>query len=78
MPEKVSNDNVFMTYSIDAEGKVTGKTRRQSTDYNAMITRGNINNQKEEEYLENLKTQIIKSKSVNILKQMKKMFCSQS
>ncbi|QGK76698.1 DUF3857 domain-containing protein [Flavobacterium sp. SLB02] len=54
MPKKSSNDVVFMSYSIDPEGKVTGKTRRQCTDYNAMITRKNINGFKEEEYLEKL------------------------
>ncbi len=54
MPSKTSSDNVFLTYSIEADGKVTGKTRRQSADYNAMITRNNISNLKEEEYLEKL------------------------
>lgn len=54
MPKKVSGDNVFMNYSIDPEGKVTGKTRRQYTDYNAMVVRDNISSQKEEEYLEKL------------------------
>lgn len=54
MPKKSSNDVVFMNYSIDAEGKITGKTRRQCTDYNAMITRDNISGLKEEEYLEKL------------------------
>ena len=54
MPKKTSNDTVFITYSIDPEGKITGKTRRQWTDYNAMITRGSISNLKEEEYLEKL------------------------
>jgi transglutaminase-like putative cysteine protease len=54
MPKKSSNDVVFMNYSIDAEGKVTGKTRRQCTDYNAMITRDNVSSLKEEEYLEKL------------------------
>lgn len=54
MPEKTSNDYVFLNYSIDPEGKVEGKARRQSTDYNAMITRDNIFNVKEEEYLEKL------------------------
>jgi len=54
MPEKTSGDNVFLTYSIDAEGKVTGKTRRQCLDYNAMVTRSNINSLKEEEYLDKL------------------------
>lgn len=54
MPSKPSNDNVFMNYAIDAEGKVTGKARRQCTDYNAMITRQNMNSLKEEEYLDKL------------------------
>ena len=46
-----------MNYTVDAEGKVTGKTRRQCTDYNAMITRDNIDGVKEEEYLEKLENQ---------------------
>lgn len=54
MPKKLSNDIVFINYSIDSEGKVTGKTRRQCSDYNAMITRKNVSSLKEEEYLEKL------------------------
>jgi hypothetical protein len=54
MPKKLSNDIVFMSYNIDSEGKVTGKTRRQCSDYNAMITRKNVSSLKEEEYLEKL------------------------
>jgi hypothetical protein len=57
MPKKSSNDVVFLTYEIDAEGKVTGKTRRQCTDYNALITRHNIDNVKQEAYLENLENE---------------------
>ncbi|HEX8015732.1 MAG TPA: DUF3857 domain-containing protein [Flavobacterium sp.] len=57
MPKKASNDIVFLTYSIDPEGKVTGQTRRQCTDYNAMITRENIFSIKEDEYLEKLENQ---------------------
>ncbi|WP_394776886.1 transglutaminase domain-containing protein [Flavobacterium sp.] len=57
MPKKASNDIVFLSYSIDAEGNVKGKTRRQSTDYNALITRENISDLKEEEYLEKLENQ---------------------
>jgi len=57
MPSKPSGDNVFITYSIDSEGKITGKARRQCTDYNAMITRDNISGLKEEEYLEKLENQ---------------------
>lgn len=63
MPEKTSVDNVFMNYSIDSAGKVTGKTRRQYMDYNAMITRGNIEGLKEEEYLEKLEN---KNKKIEI------------
>jgi hypothetical protein len=57
MPKKSSNDMVFMNYSIDAEGKVTGKTRRQCTDYNALITRDNMDGVVEEEYLEKLENE---------------------
>ncbi|PBI92321.1 hypothetical protein BSF41_08030 [Flavobacterium sp. ACN2] len=63
MPEKTSVDNVFLNYSIDSAGKVTGKTRRQYMDYNAMITRGNIEGLKEEEYLEKLEN---KNKKIEI------------
>ena len=54
MPKKASNDIVFMTYEVDPDGKVKGKTRRQCTDYVAMLTRGRIDGVKEEEYLEKL------------------------
>jgi hypothetical protein len=54
MPKKASNDIVFMNYDIDAEGNVKGKTRRQCTDYNAMLTRANFEKLKEDEYLEKL------------------------
>lgn len=57
MPKKASSDIVFMNYNIDPEGKVTGKTRRQCTDYNAVIVRDNIFSTKEEEYLEKLENQ---------------------
>lgn len=57
MPKKLSNDIVFMSYNIDSEGKVTGKTRRQCSDYNAMITRKNISSLKEDEYLEKLENE---------------------
>ncbi|MTH16900.1 DUF3857 domain-containing protein [Flavobacterium sp. LC2016-01] len=53
-PKKASNDIVFMTYSIDADGKVSGKTRRQYTDHMAMITREKIDGVKQEDYLEKL------------------------
>ena len=57
MPKKSSNDIIFMNYSIDADGKVTGKTRRQCTDYNALVTRDNIDGVKEEAYLERLENE---------------------
>jgi hypothetical protein len=54
MPKKASNDNVIMMYAIDATGKITGKLRRQRTDHNAMKFRSEIENTKEEDYLEKL------------------------
>ncbi|OXA82450.1 protein of unknown function [Flavobacterium aquidurense] len=57
MPKKPSLDTVFMNYTIDADGKVTGKTRRQCTDYNALVTRDNIDGVKEETYLEKLENE---------------------
>jgi hypothetical protein len=57
MPKKTSNDIVFLTYSINPEGKITGQTRRQCTDYSAMITRENIFSLKEDEYLEKLENE---------------------
>ncbi|KAF2335752.1 DUF3857 domain-containing protein [Flavobacterium daemonense] len=53
-PKKASNDIVFLSYSIDADGKVSGKTRRQYTDHMAMITRERIDGVKQEDYLEKL------------------------
>ncbi|HJS00666.1 MAG TPA: DUF3857 domain-containing protein [Flavobacterium sp.] len=60
MPKKNSNDTVLMTYSINADGKVTGKTKRLCADYNGMITRNNISKLKEDEYLEKLENQYAK------------------
>jgi hypothetical protein len=57
MPKKASNDYVMMSYVIDATGKVTGKLRRQRTDHNAMSFRSEIENTKEEEYLEKLENE---------------------
>ncbi|MBE8727168.1 DUF3857 domain-containing protein [Flavobacterium hungaricum] len=54
IPKKNSNDIVFMSYDIAPEGKITGKIRRQCTDYNAFKTRNTVDGVKEEEYLEKL------------------------
>jgi hypothetical protein len=54
IPKKNSNDIVFMSYDIAPEGKITGKIRRQCTDYNAFQTRNSLEGVKEEEYLEKL------------------------
>ncbi|TDO94256.1 DUF3857 domain-containing protein [Flavobacterium sp. 245] len=62
-PRKVSNDIVFLSYSIDPDGKVSGKTRRQYTDHMAMITRERIDGVKQEDYLEKLEN---KSKKIEI------------
>ena len=52
-----SNDVVFLNYTIESDGKVSGKARRQCFDHNAMITRNNIDGLKEEEYLERLENE---------------------
>ena len=57
MPKNASNDFVTMMYSIDATGKITGKLRRQRSDHNAMSFRSEIENTKEEEYLEKLENE---------------------
>lgn len=54
IPRKNSNDIVFMSYDVEPEGKITGKVRRQCTDYNAFETRRKLDGVKEEEYLEKL------------------------
>jgi transglutaminase-like putative cysteine protease len=57
MPKMASVDNVMMMYAIDATGKITGKLRRQRTDHNAMFFRSEVENTKEEEYLEKLENE---------------------
>lgn len=53
-PKFVSNNTVMMNYTIDSNGQVSGKLRRQKTDHNAMLFRQNIYNLKEDAYLEKL------------------------
>jgi hypothetical protein len=57
MPKTASNNYVTMNYSIDPAGKITGKLRRQRTGHNAMSFRSEIENTKEEEYLEKLENE---------------------
>ncbi|MDN3674948.1 DUF3857 domain-containing protein [Flavobacterium branchiarum] len=57
MPNKQSFGNIVVNYSVTPEGGVVGKTRRQYTDYNAMIFRNNVDNVKEDSYLEKLENE---------------------
>ncbi|MCV9929251.1 DUF3857 and transglutaminase domain-containing protein [Flavobacterium sp. LS1R49] len=57
MPKKQSFDNITMSYRVNPEGVVTGKARRQCTDYNAMLYRNNVENVKEDTYLEKLENE---------------------
>jgi len=57
MPKIASGNYVTMNYSIDSNGKITGKLRRQRTAHNAMSFRSEIENTKEEEYLEKLENE---------------------
>jgi hypothetical protein len=52
-PQAPSNDIVVMNYEI-INGQVSEKLKRQRTDYNAIIFRGNSNDIKEDAYLEKL------------------------
>lgn len=57
MSKKLSNDIVTMNYSVDPNGTVSGKLRRQLTDHNALEYRQNVENVKEETYLEKLENE---------------------
>ncbi|MBW4362569.1 DUF3857 domain-containing protein [Flavobacterium taihuense] len=57
MPKKASNNIVTMNYTIDPTGKITGKLRRQRTDHKAMRFRSDIENIKEEDFLEKLENE---------------------
>lgn len=57
MPKTASNNLVMMQYVIEANGKITGKLRKQKTNHNAISFRSEIENIKEEEYLEKLENE---------------------
>lgn len=52
MPKKTSNEIVTMNYTFDGTGKISGKLRCHRTDHKAMDFRSEIQDIKEEEYLE--------------------------
>lgn len=54
MPKKLSNDVITLNYSVNAAGLVTGKVRRQMTDFNALLFRQRVEDVVEETYLEKL------------------------
>ena len=54
MPKAVSKESVAMNYTISASGMISGKIRKQYSEYNAQIFRNNYVGVKEEQYLENL------------------------
>jgi hypothetical protein len=54
IPKITSNSTLMMSYAIDQNGVVSGKVRRQKTDYEALIFRSINENIKEENYLEKL------------------------
>jgi hypothetical protein len=57
MPKSTSNTTVMMNYTIDDKGGVSGKIRRQKTDYEALVFRTDNDNVKEENYLEKLENE---------------------
>lgn len=52
MPATISNKNVSMSYDIDENGSISGKIRRQFSEYNALNFRNDLNEDKEDVYLE--------------------------
>ncbi|MCX8482426.1 MAG: transglutaminase, partial [Crocinitomicaceae bacterium] len=54
IPNELSNDVIILSYSVNTAGLISGKVRRQMTDYNALKYRKNVVDEKEETYLEKL------------------------
>ena len=54
MPKTASVVSVSMNYSVDANGEVSGKLRRQSAGHKAMLFRQDVKDMKEDAYLEKL------------------------
>jgi hypothetical protein len=57
MPKVNSNSTVVMNYTIDERGTISGKLRKQQTDYNAMTFRKKVDNVTEDSYLEKLENE---------------------
>lgn len=60
MPSVASRENVTLNYKIDATGQITGRIRKQYTDYNAEIFRQSFSGLKEDGYLESLENKMNK------------------
>jgi hypothetical protein len=57
MPKVNSSTTVMMNYTIDKKGAISGKLRKQQTDYNAMTFRKKVDNVTEDSYLEKLESE---------------------
>jgi hypothetical protein len=57
MPKVNSSTTVMMNYTIDKKGAISGKLRKQQTDYNAMTFRKKVDNVTEDSYLEKLENE---------------------
>ncbi len=60
MPKSVSKEQVTMNYTIDVNGGVKGKIRKQYTDYNAQIFRQKYSGVNQDSYLEKLENDMNK------------------
>ncbi|MDR6966336.1 hypothetical protein J2X31_000329 [Flavobacterium arsenatis] len=60
MPNMLSKEAITMNYKIEANGEISGKIRKQYTDYNAEVFRQRFVGQKEDAYLENLENKMNK------------------
>ncbi|MEY4963701.1 MAG: hypothetical protein RLZZ323_1020 [Bacteroidota bacterium] len=57
VPKILSNNIVTLNYSVNPVGLVSGKVRRQMTDYNALLYRKRVEDVVEETYLEKLENE---------------------
>ena len=57
MPKTASVVALSMNYSVDANGEVLGKLRRQSTGHQALLFRQNAKDMKEDAYLEKMENE---------------------
>nr|WP_315233787.1 DUF3857 domain-containing protein [uncultured Flavobacterium sp.] len=52
MPKQIANDIVTLQFSVDPNGQIDGKLRRQQSEHNALVFRNNFSGLNEQDYIE--------------------------